>query len=95
MVCTNQGVNDSHSAGIHLPVGQDEGWACREQTEEDDASLTCRRCAPGPGQRDLNARRARLFRFAVNSRRQGVLPSSFKAHTIPRSGDAGDGMWRL
>lgn len=95
MECTNQGVNDSHSAGIHSPVGQDEGRACREQTEEDHASLTCKRCAPGPGQRDLNARRVRLFWFAVSLRRQGLSPSSFKAHTIPRSGDVDDGLWRL
>lgn len=31
MECTNQGVNDSHSAGIRSPFNQDEGRACRER----------------------------------------------------------------
>lgn len=44
------------------------------KTEEDDSSLTCKWCVPGPGQRDLNVRRVRLFRFAVNLLRQVFRP---------------------
>lgn len=74
MECTNQGVNDSHSAGIRSPFNQDEGRACRERQRRMIPLSHAKWCVPGPGQRDLNVRRVRLFRFAVNLLRQVFRP---------------------
>lgn len=95
MECTNQGVNDSHSAGIRSPFNQDEGRACRERqrrmiplshakwcrSRSRPAWFECAACAP------VSIRRE----FATPS----VSPSYFNARTIPGSGEVDDGLWRL